>query len=129
MTWSPQIIISGSAAFCTVGSSTPGDPNACDQDQGSHPVVGADGALYVIFGNGNVPGAGQGQVLMVRCPAPTHVPRRPTGKDRSASTPLWALTQRVWRATPPLPGWPPMPAAEWLPRARVHVDDDLRRSQ
>jgi hypothetical protein len=69
VTWSPQIIISGSAAFCTVGSGTTGDPNACDQDQGSHPVVGADGALYVIFGNGNVPGAGQGQVLMVRCPA------------------------------------------------------------
>jgi hypothetical protein len=69
-TWSPQVIISGtSATLCTVVSGTPGNPNACDQDQGSHPVVGPDGTIYVIFGNGNTPLPGINQVLMVRCPA------------------------------------------------------------
>lgn len=65
--WSPAVIISGvSGVFCTVGGAT---PNACDQDQGSHPVVGADGTIYVIFGNANTPDFGVNQVLMVRCRA------------------------------------------------------------
>jgi hypothetical protein len=69
-TWSRAVIISGAAgAFCTAFSGTPDSPNACDQDQGSHPVVGPDGTIYVIFGNGNTPIAGVNQVLMVRCPA------------------------------------------------------------
>jgi hypothetical protein len=69
-TWSEQVIISGSnPALCTDFSGTPGDPDACDQDQGSHPVVGADGTIYVIFGNGNTPNPGENQVLMVKCPA------------------------------------------------------------
>ncbi len=69
-TWSPQVIISGrSTAFCTDFSGTPGDPNACDQDQGSHASVGPDGTIYVVFGNGNTPEPGISQVLMVRCPA------------------------------------------------------------
>src|SRR4029077_1167351 len=55
-TWSPQVIISGSSAsFCTVGSGTPGNPNACDVDQGSDPVVGPDGTIYVSFANQNTP--------------------------------------------------------------------------
>ena len=67
-TWSQAVIISGSSsAFCTAFSGTPGNPNACDQDQGSHPVVGPDGTIYVIFGNGNTPDPGINQVLMVRC--------------------------------------------------------------
>ena len=67
-TWSPQVIINGrSTAFCTDFSGTPGDPNACDQNQGSHPSVGPDGTIYVVFGNGNTPEAGISQVLMVRC--------------------------------------------------------------
>jgi hypothetical protein len=67
-TWSPQVIISGSnAALCSDFSGTPGNPNACDQDQGSHPSVGPDGTIYVIFGNGNMPEAGINQVLTVRC--------------------------------------------------------------
>ncbi len=68
-TWSPGIEISGSnAAICTVFSGE-SDPNACDQDQGSHPVVGKDGTIYVAFGNGNTPVAGVNQVLFVSCPA------------------------------------------------------------
>lgn len=69
-TWSPAVVISGaSSAFCAVFSAT---PNACDQDQGSHPVVGPDGTIYVIFGNGNTPDAGFNQVLFVRCPPPNN---------------------------------------------------------
>jgi hypothetical protein len=68
-TWSRRIEISGaSAAICKAGSGEL-NPNACDQDQGSHPVVGRDGTLYVSFNNGNVLGAGIGQQIIVRCPS------------------------------------------------------------
>jgi hypothetical protein len=68
-TWSTGVEISGSnPAICTVGSGEQ-DPNACDQDQGSHPIVGPDGTIYVAFGNGNTPGVGINQVLFVKCPA------------------------------------------------------------
>jgi hypothetical protein len=68
-TWSPGIEISGSnAAVCTDFSGS-ADPNACDQDQGSHPIVGKDGTIYVSFGNGNTPTLGINQVLFVSCPA------------------------------------------------------------
>ena len=67
-TWSTGIEISGSSqTYCTVGSGEQ-NPNACDQDQGSDPIVGKDGTVYVGFGNGNVPGAGMGQHLVVSCP-------------------------------------------------------------
>jgi hypothetical protein len=66
-TWSAPTEISGNnPAICTVANVTPGD---CDQDQGSHPVVGPDGTIYVIFGNGNTPLPGINQVLIVKCPA------------------------------------------------------------
>jgi hypothetical protein len=67
-TWSPGIEISGSGPFCTTGSGE-SDPNACDQDQGSHPVAGWDGAVYVAFNNTNVKGRGMGQQLVVSCSA------------------------------------------------------------
>jgi hypothetical protein len=64
-TWSAPIEISGSnAAICTVPAVGP-----CNDDQGSDPVVGPDGTVYVAFSNGNVPGAGIEQVLFVKCPA------------------------------------------------------------
>lgn len=67
-TWSAPTKISGSnAAICTAFSNTVGDPNACDQDQGSHPIVGPDGTVYVVFGNGNTPLLGINQVLFVKC--------------------------------------------------------------
>jgi len=63
-TWSPPIEISGSSAsICPLG----GGP--CNDDQGSDPVVGPDGTIYVSFANGNVPGNGVEQVLNVKCPA------------------------------------------------------------
>jgi len=62
--WSAPIEISGSnASICPLG----GGP--CNDDQGSDPVVGPDGTVYVAFSNGNVPGAGIEQVLFVKCPA------------------------------------------------------------
>jgi len=67
-TWSPGVEISGAnPAICTDFSGEP-DPNACDQDQGSFPVVGPDGTIYVSFGNGNTPLPGVNQVLFVKCP-------------------------------------------------------------
>lgn len=68
-TWSPGIEISGSnATNCTVFSGE-SNPNACDQDQGSHPIVGRDGTVYVAFGNGNTPLPGINQHMIVKCPA------------------------------------------------------------
>ncbi len=68
-TWSAGIEISGAnAAICTIFSGS-ANPNACDQDQGSHPIVGPDGTVYVIFGNGNTPLPGINQVLFTKCPA------------------------------------------------------------
>ena len=68
-TWSTGIEISGTnAALCTVFSGS-ANPNACDQDQGSHPIVGPDGTVYVAFGNGNTPLLGINQVMIVSCPA------------------------------------------------------------
>ena len=62
--WSAPIEISGSnTSICPLG----GGP--CNDDQGSDPVVGPDGTVYVAFSNGNVPGAGIEQVLFVKCPA------------------------------------------------------------
>jgi hypothetical protein len=43
--WSTPVEISGSASFC-IGAL---GGNACDQDQGSTPVVAADGSIYVSF--------------------------------------------------------------------------------
>jgi hypothetical protein len=62
-TWSTPIEISGSnASICPLGG------GACNDDQGSDPVVAPDGTIYVSFANGNVPGAGIEQVLNVTCP-------------------------------------------------------------
>jgi hypothetical protein len=63
-TWSDPIEISGSnASICPLGG------GACNDDQGSDPVVSPDGTIYVSFSNGNVPGNGIEQVLNVTCPA------------------------------------------------------------
>jgi hypothetical protein len=62
--WSTPVAISGSnPAICPLGG------GACNDNQGSDPVVGPDGTIYVAFANGNIPGAGLEQVLFVSCPA------------------------------------------------------------
>ena len=127
-TWSPQVIISGSnAALCADFSGTPGNPNACDQDQGSHPSVGPDGTIYVIFGNGNTPEAGINQVLIGQVPTEPGlqrrvrlgraVPNQQPGRD----APVRSCCRR-------LPGTA-MPAAQRLPCAGVHLHVDLGRPQ
>jgi hypothetical protein len=65
-TWSVGIEVSGNnPVICTDFSIVAG---ACDQDQGSHPIVGPDGTIYVGFGNGNTPEFGINQVLFISCP-------------------------------------------------------------
>jgi len=65
-TWSVGVEISGNnPVICTDFSIVAG---ACDQDQGSHPIVGPDGTIYVVFGNGNTPLFGINQVLFISCP-------------------------------------------------------------
>ncbi len=66
-TWSAPVEISGASSSFCVAFSGEANPNACDQDQGSDPFVGADGTVYVTFGNGNTPGS-TNQILMVSCP-------------------------------------------------------------
>lgn len=64
-TWSTPAQISGSAPFCVGGTGG----TACDQDQGSVPVVGADGFVYVSFMNYSPPAqnnTGRDQYLVVR---------------------------------------------------------------
>lgn len=65
-TWSPGIEISGAFTGCT-GFSGEKNANACDQDQGSDPIVGPDGTIYVSFGNGNTTTVSN-QILVVSCP-------------------------------------------------------------
>jgi hypothetical protein len=68
-TFSTPVEISGASSSFCLAFSGESNPNACDQDQGSDPFVGADGTVYVTFGNGNTVGAGRNQILMVSCPA------------------------------------------------------------
>ncbi len=66
-TWSAGIPISGvNPAICTAFFEL-ANPGACDQDQGSHPIVGDDGTVYVVFANANTPLFGLNQVLFVKC--------------------------------------------------------------
>jgi hypothetical protein len=55
--WTTPVEISGQASFCTGGNAF--DPklpaNACNQDQGSFPVVLPNGDVYVGFSNFNTP--------------------------------------------------------------------------
>jgi hypothetical protein len=67
-TFSTPVEISGASSSFCVAFSGESNPNACDQDQGSDPFVGADGTVYVTFGNGNTVGVGRNQILMVSCP-------------------------------------------------------------
>jgi hypothetical protein len=67
--WSPGIEISGANVAACTAFSGEANPNACDQDQGSHPIVGPDGTIYVAFGNGNTPLTGVNQHLIVKCSA------------------------------------------------------------
>jgi hypothetical protein len=49
MTWTDGGEVSGSAPFCVGSPGTPSTPTACNADQGSVPVVAADGTAHVAF--------------------------------------------------------------------------------
>ncbi len=74
VTWSKAKIISGvSKKYCHFADqfNSALNPNSCNFDQGSYPVVGPDGTIYVTFGNQNtttdaVNGIGAGQQLFVK---------------------------------------------------------------
>jgi hypothetical protein len=68
-TWSAGIEISGANATACTFASAEANPNACDQDQGSFPIVGPDGTVYVSFFNGNTPNLGENQHMIVKCAA------------------------------------------------------------
>jgi hypothetical protein len=56
MSWSDPMVISGSSSeWCAHGDlfDPSADPHACNFDQGSDPVVGPDGTIYVVFNNSN----------------------------------------------------------------------------
>ena len=92
-TWSTGIEISGAnPAICTVPAVGP-----CNDDQGSNPVVGPDGTVYVAFANGNVPGAGMLQVLFVKCPASANC----------ANQASWSMPVRVGNMISTHPVGPP----------------------
>jgi hypothetical protein len=57
--WTTPLQISGTSPLCTGGNSfNPKFPkNACNFDQGSMPVVLADGSVFVVFNNFNTPTA------------------------------------------------------------------------
>ena len=56
-TWSPIANLSGASALCTGGDSLDrkAAANACNFNQGSMPVVKADGSVFVAWNNGNTP--------------------------------------------------------------------------
>ena len=66
-TWSAGIEISGANVAACTAFSGEANANACDQDQGSHPIVGPNGTVYVAFGNGNTPTFGVNQHMVVSC--------------------------------------------------------------
>ncbi|HEX9245203.1 MAG TPA: sialidase family protein [bacterium] len=68
-TFSPGVEISGASDACVLGNLF--DPteaaNECNMNQGSWPVAGPDGTLYVFFNNSNTPTL-VAQQMMVKCP-------------------------------------------------------------
>jgi len=58
-TWTDPLEISGGSADCVGGDTFDAseDPDTCNFDQGSYPVVGADGSVNVVFNNCNTPEA------------------------------------------------------------------------
>jgi hypothetical protein len=54
-TWSSPLEISGNSSVCNLGDlfDPSRDPHDCDFSQGSDPLVGPDGTIYVAFNNAN----------------------------------------------------------------------------
>ncbi|HTD46702.1 MAG TPA: sialidase family protein [bacterium] len=67
-TFSPGVEISGTSDACVLGNlfDLAEAANECNFDQGSWPVAGPDGTLYVFFNNNNTPTL-VAQQMMVKC--------------------------------------------------------------
>jgi hypothetical protein len=104
-TWSVPIEISGANASVCTGFSGETNGAACDQDQGSDPVVGWDGTIYVTFNNGNTPTPGINQYLIVSCPATADCSQQASWTTPSLITTDFA-TQPVASAPNPITGCP-----------------------
>ena len=119
--WSEPTLISGSSGSICGGP--------CNNDQGSSPVVGPDGTIYVAFANGNIPGAGIEQLLLREVPGLGRL--QPRGEldtargDRHALQHLADGSQRGHR----LFGRQELPASERLSHGPRDVADDLGRPQ
>jgi hypothetical protein len=90
-TWSRPVMISGNNPAICVGGDVLGNgaPNDCNNDQGSSPVVGPDGTIYVAFNNGNTPNGNPNfqQLLVVSHDAgKTWSPPISIGHDFTVST-------------------------------------------
>jgi len=112
--WSPGVVISGSnPAICTFPTTGP-----CNDDQGSDPIVGPDGTIYVAFANGNLPGAGIQQVLFVKCLATANC----------SSSANWSTPTKVGDMTSTHPVGPPSqngcPNRQCLPPNGYRVPDE-----
>ncbi len=68
-TWSPGVEISGANPGVCTAFSGETNPNACDQNQGSDPIVGPDGTIYVTFFNQNTPSSSNQHVIVKCLPA------------------------------------------------------------
>jgi len=73
VTWSDALEISGNSPACNFANlfDPTRDPHDCNFDQGSHPIVGPDGTIYVVFNNTNTSstapiGDGVAQQLIVK---------------------------------------------------------------
>ncbi len=117
-TWSKGIEISGAnAAYCTAFSGE-ANANACDQNQGSDPVVGADGNVYVSFFNGNTPTVGLNQHLIVKCPGTADC-----SKAASWSAPVQIVTDVGTQPFGPDPATGCSGGRQCLPPNGYRIDD------
>ena len=117
-TWSTGIEISGANAAACTAFSAEANPSACDQDQGSHPIVGPDGTVYVAFGNGNTPTAGVNQHMVVSC-----APANDCSKSASWTAPVKITDDFGTQPFGPVASTACAPGRQCLPPNGYRLDD------
>jgi hypothetical protein len=117
-TWSTGIEISGANAAACTAFSAEANLSACDQDQGSHPIVGPDGTVYVAFGNGNTPTAGVNQHMVVSC-----APANDCSKSASWTAPVKITDDFGTQPFGPVASTACAPGRQCLPPNGYRLDD------
>ncbi len=117
-TWSAGIEISGANAAACTAFSGEAIANACDQDQGSHPIVGPDGTVYVAFGNGNTPTVGVNQHMVVSC-----APANDCSKSASWTAPVKITDDFGTQPSGPVASTACAAARQCLPPNGYRLDD------